>query len=77
MRGKSENPTAIGPDLTDNAWVHGGKPLDLYNVVSHGVLENGLPTWGPVLGARKISEVTAYVLSVHNEGEAIVVETPR
>jgi cytochrome c oxidase cbb3-type subunit 3 len=77
MRGKSENPTAIGPDLTDNAWVHGGKPLDLYNVVTHGVLEKGMPTWGPVLGARKISEVTAYVLSVHNEGEAVVIEMPK
>jgi len=77
MRGKAENPTAIGPDLTDTAWIHGGKPLDLYNTVTQGVLEKGMPTWGPVLGARKISEVVAYVLSVHNEGDPVIVETPR
>lgn len=77
MRGKAENPTAIGPDLTDNAWIHGGKPMDLYNVASNGILEKGMPTWGPVLGARKISEVVAYVLSVHNEGDPVVIETPK
>ncbi|HEY5550923.1 MAG TPA: cbb3-type cytochrome c oxidase N-terminal domain-containing protein [Opitutaceae bacterium] len=77
MRGKAENPIAIGPDLTDNAWIHGGKPIELYNVVTNGVLVKGMPTWGPVLGARKISEVVAYVLSVHNEGDPVVVETPR
>jgi hypothetical protein len=30
-----------------------------------------MPTWGPVLGARRISEVVAYVLSYHHEGEPI------
>src|SRR5512133_623429 len=25
LRGKAESPAAIGPDLTDTAWVHGGK----------------------------------------------------
>lgn len=77
MRGKAENPTAIGPDLTDNAWIHGGRPMELYNVVTNGVLIKGMPTWGPVLGARKISEVVAYVLSVHNEGDPVVIETPK
>lgn len=77
MRGKAENPIAIGPDLTDTAWIHGGNPTDLYNVVTNGVLAKGMPTWGPVLGARKIGEVTAYMLSVHNEGDPVVIEAPR
>lgn len=74
MRGKAENPTAIGPDLTDTAWVHGGKPTEVYDTIAKGVLAKGMPTWGPVLGAKKISEVTAYILSRHQEGEPIVQE---
>ena len=74
LRGKSENPTAIGPDLTDTTWIHGGKPIEIYDTVTKGVLVKGMPTWGPVLGAKKITEVVAYVLSKHKEGEPIVLD---
>jgi cytochrome c oxidase cbb3-type subunit 3 len=73
-RGKSENPTAIGPDLTDTKWLHGGHPTEIYNTVTNGVLVKGMPTWGPVLGAKKISAVVAYVLSKHKEGEPILAD---
>ncbi len=71
MRGKSELATAIGPDLTDTKWIHGGKPTEIYDTITKGVLVKGMPTWGPVLGAKKITEVSAYILSKHNEGEPI------
>ena len=72
LRGKSENPTAIGPDLTDQIWIHGGLPSDVHRTVTQGVPEKGMPTWGPVLGARRITEVVAYVLSHHREGEPVI-----
>lgn len=71
-RGKSESPVAIGPDLTDQIWIHGGKPTEVYDLIMKGVLAKGMPTWGPVLGAKKISEVTAFVLSKHKEGEPVL-----
>lgn len=72
MRGKTESPAAIGPDLTDTSWIYGGKPTEIHELITKGVLTKGMPTWGPVLGAGKISEVTAYILSKHQEGEPIV-----
>ena len=74
LRGKSESVAAIGPDLTDTKWTHGGKPIKVYDLIMKGVLTKGMPTWGPVLGAKKISEVTAYILSKHKEGEPILPE---
>jgi cytochrome c oxidase cbb3-type subunit III len=74
MRGKGENPAAIGPDLTDTVWLHGGKPMDLYTTITNGVLVKGMPTWGPVLGPKKISELVAYVLSKHHEGEPVTID---
>jgi cytochrome c oxidase cbb3-type subunit 3 len=73
MRGKAESAAAIGPDLTDTTWIHGGKPTEVYNLIDKGVLAKGMPTWGPVLGAKKISEVTAYIMSKHKEGEPVVI----
>jgi cytochrome c oxidase cbb3-type subunit 3 len=63
----------IGPDLLDQQWIHGGKPMEIYHTVTTGVAAKGMPTWGPVLGARKISEVVAFILSHHTEGEPIII----
>ncbi len=53
----------IGPNLTDAIWIHGGKPTDLYNTVTKGVGDKGMPTWGPVLGASRVADVVAFVIS--------------
>jgi cytochrome c oxidase cbb3-type subunit 3 len=77
LRGKTESAAAIGPDLVDTNWIHGGKPTEIHELITKGVLTKGMPTWGPVLGAKKITEVTAYILSLHKEGEPIVSEQAR
>jgi len=77
LRGKSENPAAVGPDLSDQAWIHGGTPKEIYATVSKGVLAKGMPTWEPVLGQKKTAEVVAYVLSHHQNGEPVTVEVPK
>lgn len=61
----------IGPNLVDQLWIHGGQPTDLYRTVTDGVLIKGMPAWGPVLGAKKVTEAVAYILSHHQEGEPI------
>jgi len=56
----------IGLNLADNEWKNGGQPKDLINVVMYGVLENGMPAWGSVLGEKRVNEVVTFVLSKHN-----------
>jgi cytochrome c oxidase cbb3-type subunit 3 len=76
LKGKAENPTAIGASLIGTKWITGGKPLDLINTVTKGT-SRGMQPWGPVLGTKKITEVVAYVLSHHQEGEPIeIVNSP-
>jgi cytochrome c oxidase cbb3-type subunit 3 len=65
LRGKDESPAAIGPNLVDAEWVHGGRPADVRRTVEHGVVEKGMLAWGPILGDRKVVEVVAYILSHH------------
>ncbi len=77
LKGKSENPGAVGPNLVDQAWIHGGTPKEIYGTVSKGVLVKGMPSWEPVLGQKKTAEVVAYVLSYHEKGEPITVEVPK
>lgn len=56
----------IGPNLTDEFWIHGGKPQDIFKTVREGVPAKGMPTWGPQLGDAKVTAVTAYVLSLRD-----------
>jgi len=74
LRGKAESAVAIGPDLTDTTWVYGGQPTEIHELIAKGVLTKGMPMWGPVLGTKKITELTAYILSKHQEGEPILRE---
>ncbi|MDQ5980673.1 MAG: cytochrome c oxidase cbb3-type subunit [Verrucomicrobiota bacterium] len=74
LKGKGENPAAVGPDLTDTAWIHGGAPKAIYHTVAGGVLAKGMPAWEPVLGQKKTAEVVAFLLSHHQKGEPITVE---
>ncbi len=76
LRGKSESVAAIGPDLTDTTWVHGGKPTEVFDLIAKGVLAKGMPAWGPLLGPKKIGEVTAFILSKHKETDPILREAP-
>lgn len=57
----------IGPNLLDEVWIHGGRPTQVLATVDAGVLEKGMPGWGPVLGSQKISEVVAFIMSHHSE----------
>ncbi|MFZ5480425.1 MAG: c-type cytochrome [Myxococcota bacterium] len=54
---------AVGPNLTDAEWIHGGTLPDITKTITDGVPEKGMLTWGPILGPEKISQVAAYVYS--------------
>ncbi len=61
----------VGPSLLSTEWIHGGAPKEIFKTVNEGVPAKGMAAWGPVLGQKKISEVVAYVLSYHKEGEPV------
>jgi len=54
----------IGPNLTDDFWLHGGTPTQILKTVRDGVPDKGMLAWGPQLGEQKVRAVTAYVLTL-------------
>jgi cytochrome c oxidase cbb3-type subunit 3 len=52
----------IGPNLTDNSWIHGrGSLTDLYAVINDGVLAKGMPAWGRQLSPLEVRKLAAFV----------------
>jgi cytochrome c oxidase cbb3-type subunit 3 len=55
----------IGPNLTDDYWIHGGKIEEIGATVTAGVPAKGMPTWGKILKPKEVVEVVAYVWTLH------------
>ncbi len=56
----------IGPNLTDEYWIHGGTLQDIQNVIENGVLEKGMLAWKSQLSSDELVGVIAYVWSIRN-----------
>lgn len=54
----------IGPNLTDDEWLHGGEPMAIFNSVKDGWLEKGMPAWGTMIGEEKVSQVAAFIMTM-------------
>ncbi len=51
----------VGPNLTDDFWLHGGRPSEIYHTITEGVPEKGMVPWKTQLSPEEIAAVTAYV----------------
>ena len=49
------------PNLTDAYWIHSPYVDSIRSVITSGVPSKGMPTWGPILGERKIKSIVAFV----------------
>jgi cytochrome c oxidase cbb3-type subunit 3 len=55
---------SIGPNLTDDYWLHGGHIKDVFATIKTGVVEKGMPAWGKSLSPQQVRDVTFFVLSL-------------
>ena len=54
----------VGPNLTDDYWIHGGTFGDTVKVIWDGVPAKGMITWKTVLKPEEISSVASYIYTL-------------
>jgi len=54
----------VGPNLTDDYWLHGSKINDLFKTIEYGVAAKGMPTWENRLSPKQIGDVANYIKSL-------------
>jgi len=54
----------VGPNLTDNYWIHGADIKDVFKTVKYGVPAKGMIPWKDQLNAAEMQEVSSYILSL-------------
>jgi cytochrome c oxidase cbb3-type subunit III len=55
----------VGPNLTDDHWIHGVKMTQIHEILVKGVAEAGMPAWASIMTPEEIVATTAYVASIH------------
>lgn len=55
----------IGPNLTDDYWIHGNTFTSMFDVVTNGVIEKGMTPWEAILSPEQRAQVVAFVHSLH------------
>lgn len=60
----------VGPNLTDDYWLHGGKIGDIFKVIKLGVVEKGMMSWKDIFSADQIAGLASYIKSIHNTNPA-------
>ena len=54
----------IGPNLTDNYWLHGGSLNDVFKTIKYGVPDKGMQAWGKTFSPTDIKDLASFVLSL-------------
>ena len=54
----------VGPNLTDDYWIHGDKFSDNVRTIWNGVPEKGMITWKNMLKPQEVYEVASYIYTL-------------
>ena len=55
---------AIGPNLTDPYWLHGGSIKQIFATIKNGANQNRMPAWGKMMKPSDVRDVAFYVMSL-------------
>ena len=59
---KADGGGLIGPNLTDEYWIHGGDIKNLFNTIKYGVPEKGMISWKTQMKPEQMQAVASYIL---------------
>lgn len=60
----------VGPNLTDDYWIHGGGIKNVFTTISEGVPAKGMISWKAQLTPTQIQSVSSFVISLHGTNPA-------
>jgi cytochrome c oxidase cbb3-type subunit 3 len=53
----------VGPNLTDNAWLHGGEIKSIFKTIKYGVVAKGMRSWQSEIKPSDMQSLASYILT--------------
>ncbi|MBV6647039.1 MAG: c-type cytochrome [Cyclobacteriaceae bacterium] len=60
----AEGQGGVGPNLTDEFWIHGGSMSDIFKTIKYGVPQKGMIAWSNQLTPVQMQEVSSYIYTM-------------
>lgn len=54
----------VGPNLTDDYWIHGGSLQSIFKTVKYGVPDKGMISWKEQLTPQQMAQGSNYILTL-------------
>lgn len=61
---------SVGPNLTDNYWIHGGGIKDIFKTLKYGWPEKGMKSWKDDYTPQQLAQIASYVKSLQGSKPA-------
>lgn len=55
---------AVGPNLSDEYWIHGGSLPDVFKSIKYGWPEKGMRSWKEDFSPLQMAQITSYIQSI-------------
>lgn len=52
---------SVGPNLTDDYWLHGGSLADIFKTVKYGWVDKGMKAWKEDLSPVQIAQISSFI----------------
>lgn len=60
----------IGPNLTDEYWIHGGSISDIFRIIKYGVQEKGMIPWQTSLTPSQMQNLSSFIYTLEGTNPA-------
>jgi cytochrome c oxidase cbb3-type subunit 3 len=60
----ASKPGGVGPNLTDNHWLHGDKMPDIFKTIKYGYPDKGMKSWKDDFSPHQIAQLSSFVHSI-------------
>lgn len=55
----------VGPNLTDDYWIHGGSVKDIFKTIKYGFPDKGMKSWKDEISPSQTACITSYIKTLH------------
>ena len=60
----------VGPNLTDEYWIHGGSISSIFKTIKYGVQEKGMIAWEAQMPALEMQQLSSFIMSLKGTNPA-------